>query len=106
MKYTSIQYKRPVLHRPFFRNIRALLSHQLARMTMIPNVSVAEQKLRIHFAALYVPLLVSSDDLNNMAGIDLALCDEPVLCPHAVSQHCHRRRLCVSSGPIAAEISP
>ena len=57
---------------------------------MSPSVSVAEQKLKTHFAALYVPLLVSWDDLNNMLGIALGLCKEPVLRPHTVKQHCHR----------------
>ena len=71
---------------------------------MSPSVSVAEQKLRTHFAVLYVPLLVSLEDLNIMVGIALALRGEPVLRPHAVKQHRHRRCLCVSSGPIAAEI--
>lgn len=57
---------------------------------MSPSVSVAEQKLKTHFAALYVSILVSREDLNSMVGIALALCDEPVLRPHAVKQHCLR----------------
>ena len=71
---------------------------------MSPSVSVAEQKLKTHFAALYTFLLVSWDDLNNMVGSSLVLCEEPVLHLHAVKQRCDRRCLCVNTGQIPAEI--
>jgi hypothetical protein len=51
---------------------------------------VAEQKLKTHFAALYALLLVPVDDLNNMVGDTLALCDDAVFRQHAVKQHYHR----------------